>query len=63
MSAEYNNELVACAAILTAATILNWLPSDIRRPLFVLIFGTGALAAVAGLANAFGLEAVSRLFG
>lgn len=63
MLGEYTHEIVACASILIAATILNRLPTDIRRALFVVLFGTGMLAAVASMANAVGNEAVSRLFG
>jgi uncharacterized membrane protein len=63
MAPEYSHEIIACAAILIAALVMNYLPREVRRALFVLVFGTGALAAVAGIANAAGIETVAHLFG
>jgi hypothetical protein len=63
MPADYSAQMIACAAILIAAIILNCLPRDVRRALFVVIVGAGALAAIAGFANVAAAEAVSRLFG
>lgn len=57
----YANEIIACAALLLAVTILDWFPPDMRRGLFSVITATGTLAAVA--ANAPAIASVTSLFG
>jgi hypothetical protein len=52
METTYTYQMIACAAILIAVIILNCLPKDVRRAMFVVISGAGMLAAVAGFANA-----------
>jgi hypothetical protein len=52
MDPIYTDQMIACAAILIAVIILNCLPKDLRRVMFVVISGAGMLAAVAGFANA-----------
>jgi hypothetical protein len=63
MPADYSGQIISCAAILIAAIILNCLSREIRRVLFVLVFGAGALSAIASFADGVANEAVSRLFG
>ncbi|HZK90683.1 MAG TPA: hypothetical protein VFC56_11095 [Stellaceae bacterium] len=58
-----HNQIIACAAILLAATILRLSPSYLRKAFFVLMFGTGLLAAVASIADTFANAAVASLFG
>jgi hypothetical protein len=52
MDTIYIDQMIACAAILIAVIILNCLPKDVRRAMFVVMSGAGMLAAVAGFANA-----------
>jgi hypothetical protein len=52
MDIIYTDQMIACAAILIAVIILNCLPKDVRRAMFVVMSAAGMLAAVAGFANA-----------
>jgi hypothetical protein len=63
MFSDYSGQMISCAAILIAAIILNCLPREIRRALFVVLFGVGALSAIASFADIAAVEAVTRLFG
>jgi hypothetical protein len=57
------HELIACAATLLAGTLLGMAPSYWRKAFFVLMFGTGLMAWIASIADAFGGAAVISLFG
>jgi hypothetical protein len=59
----YSEQIIACAALLLAAILIQALPSFMRKTLFVVLFGTGVLAFVAGIATDFGTDAVTLLFG
>ena len=58
-----HNQIIACAAMLLAATILRLSPSYVRKAFFVLVFATGLLAAVASIADTAASAAVLSLFG
>jgi hypothetical protein len=59
MPDDYQSQLIACAAILLAAVIFRRLSTGVKLALFIGVFGTGILAAVAGFAN----SAMARIFG
>jgi hypothetical protein len=59
----HQNELIACAAILLAGTILGLAPGYLRKAFFILVFGAGLMAWVANIAEAFAAAAVVSLFG
>ena len=48
MAEIYTNPVIACASILLAAVILGLAPGW-RRSFFAVVFGSGALATVAGV--------------
>ncbi|MBV9862645.1 MAG: hypothetical protein JO267_10910 [Alphaproteobacteria bacterium] len=58
MPAEYAQQLLACAALLLAAAIFRRLSSEMRCAIFVIVFGTGVLAIIAGAAH----NAIWRIF-
>lgn len=58
-----HNEIIACVALLLAATILRLSPSYVRLAFFIIVFGTGLLAAVASISSSIAGVAVERLFG
>jgi hypothetical protein len=59
----HQNEVIACVAMLIAATILRLSPSYVRKAFFIVMFGTGVLAAVASFADTAAAAAVESLFG
>ena len=59
----HQSEVIACIAILIAATILRLSPSYVRKAFFVVVFGTGLLAAVASLSDNVASIVVASLFG
>jgi hypothetical protein len=59
----YIQQLIACAAILLAVILFQLLPSYVRKAFFIVMFGTGMLAAVAGIADSAANAAVLALFG
>ncbi|MBV8777537.1 MAG: hypothetical protein JO032_01230 [Alphaproteobacteria bacterium] len=63
MSADHVNQILACAAILIAGLVLRLSPSYVRAAFFIVIFGTGLLAAMATLADSAASAAVMSLFG
>lgn len=63
MSWYYTDQIITCAAILLAVVLIRLLPSYARKALFIVMFGTGVLAFVAGFADTFANAAVSSLFG
>jgi uncharacterized membrane protein len=59
----HQHELIACAAILLAGTILGLAPGYVRKAFVILVFATGLLSWVSSLAEAFAAAAVVSLFG
>jgi hypothetical protein len=59
MPDDYQSQVIACVALLLAIVIFRKLSSGVRLTLFIGVFGTGLLAAVAG----FGSSAMARIFG
>jgi hypothetical protein len=59
----HQSQVIACAAMLIAAAILHLSPSFVRKAFFIVMFGTGMLAAVASLADSAASAAVAALFG
>jgi len=51
MPAEYAQQILACAALLLAVVILRRLSPEARGAIFIILFGSGVVAAIAGLAH------------
>jgi hypothetical protein len=59
MPEDYQNQMIACAAILLAVVIFRRLSRGVRLALFIGVLGTGTLAAIA----CFATSAMARIFG
>ena len=60
---SHQNEVIACIAMLIAATILRLSPSYVRKAFFIVMLGTGLLAAVASWSDSAAGIVVASLFG
>jgi hypothetical protein len=63
MASMSTNEMIGCAAMLLAAVVLHLAPRWFRQAFFVIVFGSGLLAAAAGFGGSMADAAVARLFG
>jgi hypothetical protein len=63
ISSTFNDQIIGCAALLLAAAILRLSPSWVRRAFFIIVFGSGLLAATGGYATSLADAAVGALFG
>jgi hypothetical protein len=59
----HQNEVIGCIAILIAMIILRSGSTAVRTAFFIVMFGTGVLAALASFADNAAGFAVSSLFG
>ncbi|MBV9861593.1 MAG: hypothetical protein JO267_05540 [Alphaproteobacteria bacterium] len=58
MPADYAQQILACAALLLAVAIFRRLSPEVRCALFIILFGCGVLAGIAGWAH----QAIWNLF-